>query len=177
MNSPTSARSSKARCAAAAPDSRSRNPPLVLGAVAPSACPPHNICANSRFNFKPPRRHCEPPGRRKAPPGDRLQRSNPELSKRKRLDCFVASLLAMTALFQTARSSTPEVNKTRSWLRPTGENFVLRRLAHGVVDQCLAARPDRAGDLVTGGDDGIERRLDPVAILLGDGQRRQQLDG
>src|SRR6266576_533008 len=83
----------------------------------------------------------------------------------------------MTALFKTARSSTPEVNKTRSWLRPTGENFVLRRLAHGVVDQCLAERPDRAGNLVTGGDHGIERRLDPVAILLGDGQRRQQLDG
>src|ERR1700694_4568513 len=50
----------------------------------------------------------------------------------------------------------------------------LRRSAHGVVDQGLAQRPDRAGDLVDGGDHGIERGLDPVAILFGDGQRRQQ---
>ena len=49
----------------------------------------------------------------------------------------------------------------------------LRRLAHGVVDQGLAERPDRAGDLVAGGDDGVERGLDPVAVLFGDGQRRQ----
>src|SRR5882762_1770928 len=38
----------------------------------------------------------------------------------------------------------------------------LRRLPHRVVDQRLAERPDRAGDLVAGGDDGIERRLDPA---------------
>ena len=52
-----------------------------------------------------------------------------------------------------------------------------RRFAHGVVDQRLAERPDRAGDLVAGGDDGIERGFDPVAVLFGDRQRRQQLDG
>jgi hypothetical protein len=39
----------------------------------------------------------------------------------------------------------------------------LRRPAHRVVDQRLAERPDRAGDLVTGGDDRVERGLDPVA--------------
>src|ERR1700751_1353179 len=49
--------------------------------------------------------------------------------------------------------------------------------AHGVVDQRLAERPDRAGNLVAGSDDGVERRLDPRAVLFGDGQRRQQLDG
>ena len=27
------------------------------------------------------------------------------------------------------------------------------------------------------GDDGVERVLDPVAVLIGDDQRRQQLDG
>ena len=53
----------------------------------------------------------------------------------------------------------------------------LSRLPDRVVDQRLAERPDRAGDLVAVGDDGVERPLDPVAILVGDGQRRQQLDG
>src|SRR6266851_8947738 len=53
----------------------------------------------------------------------------------------------------------------------------LSRFAHGVVDQGLAERPDRAGDLVAGGDDGIERGFDPAAVFFGNGQRRQQLDG
>src|SRR5258707_9274481 len=53
----------------------------------------------------------------------------------------------------------------------------LRRFPHGVIHQCLAERPDRAGDLVTGGDDGIERGLDPAAVFFGDGQRRQQFNG
>src|SRR5260370_6613791 len=52
-----------------------------------------------------------------------------------------------------------------------------RRLASRVVDQSLAERPDRAGDLVAGGDDGIERGFDPAAVFFGDRQRRQQLDG
>src|ERR1700680_4733788 len=52
-----------------------------------------------------------------------------------------------------------------------------RRFTHRVVDQRLAERPDRAGDLVAGGDDGIERGFDPAAVFFGDGQRRQQLDG
>src|SRR5579863_1092275 len=53
----------------------------------------------------------------------------------------------------------------------------LRRSAHCVIHQRLAERPDRAGNLVAGSDYGIERGLDPVAVLFGDGQRRQQLDG
>src|SRR4029079_10555523 len=40
----------------------------------------------------------------------------------------------------------------------------LRRLPDRVVDQRLAERPDRAGDLVAGGDDVVERLLDPVAV-------------
>src|SRR5882757_8833972 len=62
-------------------------------------------------------------------------------------------------------------------LAMTEESAVLRRLPHRVIDQRLAERPDRAGDLVAAGDHGIERLLDPVAVFLRDGQRRQQLDG
>jgi hypothetical protein len=40
-------------------------------------------------------RHCEPPGRREAPPDDRLREAIQSLLLA--LDCFVASLLAMTA--------------------------------------------------------------------------------
>ena len=57
------------------------------------------------------------------------------------------------------------------------ENPGLRRLAHRVVDQRLAERPDRAGHLVAAGDHVVERLLDPAAVFLGDHQRRQQLDG
>src|SRR6185503_12656741 len=84
-------------------------------------------------------RHCE------------RKRSNPSRGK-EGMDCFVASLLAMT-------------------------EATLSRLPHGVVDQRLAERPDRAGDLVTGGDDVVERLFDPVAVFLCDHERRQQLDG
>src|SRR5689334_20998413 len=56
-------------------------------------------------------------------------------------------------------------------------NVTLRRLPHRVVDQRLAERPDRAGDLVAAGDDGVEGRLDPFAVLVADDERRQELDG
>src|ERR1700693_1019919 len=96
--------------------------------------------------------------------------------------------------FQVMRSKNFRLKTRRGWLRagsmqiaaqPAGsskdERYLesnrrldLSRFAHGVVDQRLAQRPDRAGDLVTVGDDGIERGLDPVAVFLSDGQRRQQ---
>jgi len=41
-------------------------------------------------------RHCEPTGRRKAPPDDRLREAIQSLGKK--MDCFVASLLAMTTI-------------------------------------------------------------------------------
>jgi len=41
-------------------------------------------------------RHCEPTGRREVPPDDRLREAIQ--SHAKRLDCFVATLLAMTVL-------------------------------------------------------------------------------
>jgi hypothetical protein len=41
-----------------------------------------------------PPRHCEPTGRRKAPPDDRLREAIQK--PQHRLDCFVATLLAMT---------------------------------------------------------------------------------
>src|SRR5204863_2638106 len=53
----------------------------------------------------------------------------------------------------------------------------LRRLPDRVVDQRLAERPDRAGDLVAGGDDVVERFFDPAAVFFRDHERRQQLDG
>jgi hypothetical protein len=53
-------------------------------------------------------------------------------------------------------------------------SYELRRPAHGVIHQRLAERTDRAGDLVAGGNHGIEGFFDPAAIFLGDGQRRQQ---
>src|SRR6185437_15006228 len=52
----------------------------------------------------------------------------------------------------------------------------LCRSPDGIVDQGLAERPDRAGDLMAGGDHVIERPLDPIAVLFGDIQGRQQLD-
>src|SRR3954454_15252919 len=53
------------------------------------------------FHFFHSRRHCEPTGRREAPPDDRLREA---IHRRKnRLDCFVATLLAMTANYSTAR--------------------------------------------------------------------------
>src|SRR6266481_7426429 len=72
----------------------------------------------------------------------------------------------------TLPRSGPNVRDRKIAIKPC-----LRRAAHGVVDQRLAERPDRAGDLVTGGDDGIERGFDPTAVLFGNRQRRQQLDG
>src|SRR5690348_1384973 len=51
-----------------------------------------------------------------------------------------------------------------------------RRFADRVVDQGLAERPDRAGDLVALGDHVVEGPFDPAAVLFGDRQRRQQLD-
>src|SRR5215468_8172791 len=61
-----------------------------------------------------------------------------------------------------------------SLIRPTKS---LRRLAYGVVDQRLAERPDRAGDLVAACNHFIERVRNPVAVFLGNDERRQQLDG
>jgi len=42
-------------------------------------------------------RHCEPTGPRKARPDDRLREAI-HLTRERRMDCFVASLLAMTAM-------------------------------------------------------------------------------
>jgi len=41
-------------------------------------------------------RHCEPTGRREAPPDDKLREAIQLAAQRTKLDCFVASLLAMT---------------------------------------------------------------------------------
>src|SRR6476659_8251701 len=53
---------------------------------------------------------------------------------------------------------------------------LLRARAHRVLDQRLAERPDRAR-LVAVGDDVVECPHDPVAVLVGDNQRRDELDG
>src|SRR3984893_1611466 len=47
----------------------------------------------------------------------------------------------------------------------------------GIADQRLAERPEGARNPMRGGDDLIECTLDPVAVLLRDDERRQQLDG
>ncbi len=77
------------------------------------------------------------------------------------------------------RLSRPRISSAplREELRAAQHPGHLRRLPDRVVDQRLAERPDRAGDLVAVGDDGVERALDPVAVLIRDGQRRQQLYG
>ena len=48
--------------------------------------------------------------------------------------------------------------------------------AHRVFDQRLAQRPDGAWNAVRAGDDGVEGLHDPVAVLVGDDERREQLD-
>src|SRR5262249_43119314 len=48
---------------------------------------------------------------------------------------------------------------------------------HRIANQGLAERPDCAGDAVGGGDHVVEGTLDEVAILVGDDEGRQQLDG
>jgi len=49
--------------------------------------------------------------------------------------------------------------------------------AHRVADQGFAQRPYRARDTMTVGDDRIEGTQDPIAIGIGNDQRRQKLDG
>src|SRR5262245_48287006 len=49
--------------------------------------------------------------------------------------------------------------------------------ADGVIYKRPAQRPDRPGDAVTVRNDRFESALDPVAVVVRDGERREQLDG
>src|SRR5258708_27032831 len=97
----------------------------------------------------------QPTGRANARP---MTGSAKQSISKQSVDCFVATLLAMTEVY-------------------SAYDFCLRRLPYRVVDQRLAERPDRAGDLVAGGDDLVERFCDPAAVFFGDDEWRQQLDG
>ena len=60
---------------------------------------------------------------------------------------------------------------------PRNDEQTLTSRLNGIADQGLAERPDRARHPMGGGDHVVEGVLDQVAILIGDDERRQQLDG
>jgi hypothetical protein len=96
--------------------------------------------------FKQPGRHCEPPGRRKAPPDDRLREAIQLFARRTRkLDCFVAALLAMTArnTFSLAARSARGLPSTFLTLQSEGAGNAGRRCAHGKKHARSAPRSHR----------------------------------
>ena len=89
----------------------------------------------------------------------------PRFGTRCRLGGAVHNIIASVAKQSSGRQRKYGLLR-RFAPRNDGRDCDLRRLTHRVVDQRLAERPDRAGDLVAGGDDVVERLFDPVAIFF-----------
>src|SRR3954469_19564639 len=85
---------------------------------------------------------------------------------RRRVKRFACRNTSSTNNLPMADSKVPP---DRTWRQWSGAG------AHGVLDQRLAERPDRAG-MVTVGDHVIERTHDPVAVGIIDDQGWKQLD-